>query len=96
MNTEKFTPGEWKRDIYTNSVYITVDKQYKSIAHVNCINRSDSEWSANSALISAAPEMYRKLNTVLALCEGGLLRKTRCDILGKEIEELLKKARGEE
>ena len=54
-----------------------------------------SEMRANAALIASAPEMYRKLKTVLALCEGGLLRKTRCDILGSEIEQLLKKARGE-
>lgn len=54
-----------------------------------------SEMRANAALIAAAPEMYAKLKTVLALCEGNLLRKTNCDILGGEIANLLKKARGE-
>lgn len=95
--TEKFTQGEWK------VTHAGISEGCCVHFTVMCIPRNtesihiDGETIQSTVdLIAAAPEMYAKLKTVLALCEGGLLRKTRCDILGAEIDQLLKKARGEE
>jgi hypothetical protein len=101
--TEKFTQGEWKieeRQAHCKGFELygfAILTETKRI----CMCQTDDpenipQMRANAALIAAAPQMYSKLKTVLALCEGGLLRKTRCDILGAEINQLLKKARGEE
>lgn len=105
--TEKFTPVAWRAVINEPLEDDHICDVYDS--NNNCVCEcftagnwgdetgiSEAQKEANMYLIAAAPEMYRKLKTVLALCEGNLLRKTRCDILGKEIEELLNKARGEE
>ena len=91
MTNEKFTPGEWSVDIEHHGVRIIPNIAW--LGEKSSMERQEN--IANAHLIAAAPEMYEKLKTVLALCEGGLLRKTRCDVLGNEIEELLKKARGE-
>lgn len=95
--TKKFTPGEWHIE------RAGIDEDGCVHFSVMCIPRNNGDihidgetLQSTEALIAAAPEMYRALKTVLALCEGGLLRKTRCDILGAEIDQLLKKARGEE
>ena len=101
--TEKknFTPGEW---VISDNPSTWVWCNGMPIAGVHTIVReikngepvfSDNEIKANLHLIKTAPKMYDKLETVLLLCAGNLLRKTRCDILGAEIEALLKEARGE-
>ena len=95
--TEKFTDGEWVVEhVYMDEggcLHFTVRCTPRDNGNIHI----DGETiQSTAALIAAAPDMYAKLKTVLALCEGGLLRKTRCDILGAEIDQLLKKARGEE
>lgn len=102
MSEEKFTPGEWfignafNYEGANDYVKVFADGEREPIAEVLVKNRSFGKEYHNANLIATAPKMYAKLKTVLLLCESNLLRKTRCDVLGKEISELLKKARGEE
>ena len=99
----EFTPGEWTVRRETDDTefglwdfLIIETPEGKQIAHMIPFGNTVTEESkANAALCKVAPKMYDKLKTVLLLCEGNLLRKTRCDILGSEIEALLKEARGE-
>lgn len=88
MSEEKFTPGEWKNRPGNTTI---LDKNDRPIAMVYRAEyyRSKEESFANVALIKAAPEMYRLLEQL-----HGTLSKV--PILQREIEKLLKKARGEE
>lgn len=103
--SEKFTQGEWQRAMNKSRngkgairglSHCRIENEKGVVVAFAVPQKSRQEQIANTNLIAAAPEMYAKLKTVLALCEGNLLRKTRCDILGEEIATLLKKARGEE
>lgn len=107
MNTEKFTPGEWliedQREMYDKVYnYAIVDEDGWYIAHVeNCTRLEEQE--ANAALISAAPEMYKRLKSVkidlwaLSVNPAISEQTKECiDIIIKNIEDDLKKARGEE
>ena len=93
---EKFTPGPWmvNKSIPT---YI-YNNEHGSICHIHFINSRElnslEESSANAALISAAPEMYKELERHCALC---MLMHPDCE--GCEFcdtGKVLKKARGEE
>lgn len=88
MSNEKFTPGEWVTRPGNTTV---LDKKSNPIAMVYRAEyyRSKEESFANAALIKAAPEMYRMLEQL----HGAL---STVPILQGEIENLLKKARGEE
>lgn len=97
MSEEKFTQGEWsvsdQREIDgIDYDYSIVDDGGWYIAHIeNCSLKEDE---ANAALIAAAPEMYRMLKYLAdGVRWGGIQHTDRS--LALEIENLLKKARGE-
>lgn len=105
MTNENFTQGEWEIEekemgcgtLFRYGFQVVCWEKRRRIAYMETCSLGDKEeMQANAAILKTAPKMYRKLETVLALCEGNLLRKTRCDILGQEIRELLREARGEE
>lgn len=94
MSNEKFTPGEWVTRPGNTTV---LDKKSNPIAMVYRAEyyRSKEESFANAALIKAAPEMYRMLKYLAdGVRWGGIQHTDRS--LAAEIENLLKKARGEE
>ena len=111
MNTEKFTQGEWhieEEEVKTGDFYL-FGFSILTKEHRICMCRTDNPedmqtLKANANLISAAPEMYRMLESVHRLLNGYILEMPiRTDIKhqqiefnAKRIEELLKKARGEE
>lgn len=95
MNTEKFTQGEWRAEI---------TRVYLSDGRMMWIEGKNFETQeANASLIAAAPEMYRMLESVHRLLNGYLLympirtdiKHQQIEFNAKQIEELLKKARGE-
>lgn len=100
--TEKFTQGEWEveereanlRDTHLFGFAILTKK------HRICMCQTDDDRNipqmrANAALIAAAPEMYRMLKYLAdGVRYGGIQHTDRS--LAAEIENLLKKARGEE
>ena len=105
MSNEKFTQGEWRAEIedhefcdtgdYITDFGIVTDK---NIGIAQCFDNSvinEEEAAANCHLIAAAPEMYRMLKYLAdGVRYGGIQHTDRS--LAAEIENLLKKARGEE
>jgi hypothetical protein len=99
--TEKFTPGEWRIEEHELAVgncemfgfRIRADK-------IICAAQSNElkdkpEMQSNAALIAAAPEMYHLLEYLAdGVRFGGLQHTDRS--LAAEIENLLKKAKGEQ
>lgn len=90
---EKFTQGPW---MVNKSIppYI-YNNEHGSICRIHFINSRElnslEESSANAALISAAPEMYEALSDICKVFKkDGRFPKT-----WREIEKLLRKARGE-
>lgn len=108
MSTEEFTPGEWKASefLYNNgeSTNFYISSGLKEVSVCLPTGRvSKEEAKANAALIAAAPEMYKRLKSVKsdlwALSVNPAINeqtKECIDIIIKNIEDDLKKARGEE
>ena len=105
---EKFTPGEWtahlgimgptfvhigKDDDYVDGETPVICELHHGIKKIHPdsvgFDFDSSEMKANAHLIAAAPEMYRMLEQL-----HGTLSKV--PVLQREIEKVLKKARGEE
>lgn len=82
--TEKFTQGEW-HVTDDDCEGVTTSQSTECVCY---INRSQKEFKSNAPLIAAAPDMYRMLETLRE--DYGLLT-----VVGKEIDALLAKARGE-
>ena len=108
MSVEKFTPGEWTAHLgimEPTFVHIGKEEDYKDgETPVICelhygikkkhqdsfeFDFDHSEMRANAALIAAAPEMYRMLEQLHRVLKF-------FPILRRAIEEVLKRARGEE
>ena len=99
MSNEKFTKEPWEisdmschdaMDNFTVCFHIGVSSNGEMIADCQSDNKADYERvKANAHLIKAAPEMYRLLEQLHGTLE-------RVPILQSEIENVLKKARGEE
>ena len=90
MSNEKFTPGEWEYCISGGEAGYPLVFEMKTgleIASVFIQNGYTENGIANAHLIAAAPEMYRMLKLVHGILGSGSL--------SMEIENLLKKARGE-
>lgn len=102
---EKFTPGEWEiedqREMDTVYDYAIVDDDGWFIAHIeNCTRLEEQE--ANAYLLAAAPKMYQRLQSVktylwaLSVNPAISQHTKECiEIMIKNIEDDLKKARGE-
>lgn len=96
--TEKFTTEPWEisdmscydaMDNYTVCFHIGVSSTGEMIADLQSNDKADYERvKANAYLMKSAPEMYRMLEQL----HGAL---SKVPILQREIEKLLKKARGE-
>lgn len=87
---EKFTPGPW---VYKGEV-ITVQSLHGDICDlVTEYNGKQMPFESNGFLISAAPEMYRKLEWLQR--EFDESDDEELVAIGWEIELILKKARGE-
>lgn len=103
MNKPKFTQGPWLAEIVQHSIgdtgdYYTeyalvVEKNNKNrcIANVFTIDYDEDEAEANLRLIAVASEMYDELVAMRKAIECAEFR-TDCE----RIDNLLKKARGEE
>lgn len=103
--SEKFTKSEWRAEIEDHSFcdtgdYITefgiVTGKRQSIAQ--CFDSgsiNEEEAAANCYLIAAAPEMYEMLKYLADGIRFGGIQHTDRSIAHK-IEQILKKARGEE
>lgn len=108
MNEEKFTPGEWtvhlgimeptfvhigKEEDYIDGVTPVIAELYHGIVKKfhksTLIDMDDTEQKANAYLIASAPEMYRMLEALHKTLQS-------VPVLQKEIEKVLKKARGED
>jgi hypothetical protein len=94
MNTEKFTPGEWRRAMNKSRGGKTVrglsncriENENGVVIAFAVPQKSRQEQVANTNLLAAAPEMYRMLEVVkVALGHGSLV---------VEIDKVLNKARG--
>lgn len=90
----KFTKGEWVRDYYnvkTESGKLIADCGFSD-------EGCDKEEQANAHLIAAAPDMYKKLedmSELLTMLDPHTHANIELDCVVYDIEELLKKARGE-
>ena len=104
---EKFTKGEWKIDT-SYSTMIDIHSNETSVCEIDCaikwindgcfVADPTDEESANAHLIAAAPEMYQKLkelSKLAAFLEGHTHVSIEMDVVKHDIDELLKKARGE-
>lgn len=90
MDEPKFTPGTWSLNHESYGVHIE-----PSIAWIGFgTAHTETEHKANAALIAAAPEMYAKLKELADVLRFGGMRCTN-RTMAQEIEEILKKARGE-
>lgn len=112
MSNEKFTPGEWEvslkevhEGIFDHLEYhIWKCGENKLIAWFETWDETRfAESKANAALISAAPKMYQRLKSVktdlwaLSVNPAISVQTKECiDIIIKNIEGDLKKARGEQ
>ena len=86
----KFTRGEWFVECGNE-----VNTEQKNICRCIRLAMESEEVKANAALIAAAPVMYRMLKHLAdGVRWGGIQHTDRS--LAAEIENLLKKARGEE
>lgn len=108
---EKFTQGPWRFWRHVNkkypemsqtAVFGTGDKRFVMIAQMHddaaaAPEQTIKEIIANAHLIAAAPEMYFLLIEIAAFFRYGPENGSmRGDYLLSRIEEVLKKARGEE
>ena len=105
MSSEKFTKEPWEisdmsgvdaMDNYTVCFHIGVSSTGEMIADCQSDNKADYERvRANAYLMKAAPEMYALLSVMLSptAMMSSQLRDTN---LRTAIENVLKKARGEE
>jgi len=85
MNKPKFTPGPWRNE--DGVIHAGTND------HI-AVMKAMPEWEDNATLIAAAPEMYKKLEYLADVFRFGCMKHTdRTEAL--EIEEILKKARGE-
>ena len=89
MSEPKFTPGPW-----INCDGETIETKKARICIIAPLNLTQEESDANAALIAAAPEMYAKLKELADVLRFGGMRCTN-RTMAQEIEEILKKARGE-
>lgn len=104
MSEEKFTQGEWKVEEKSASFngltwfgfqVISPEKRKRVCYSETDEEKNIPEMQANAYLIAAAPEMYRMLKYLAdGVRWGGIQHTDRS--LALEIENLLKKARGEE
>ena len=101
MKEPKFTPGPWNVAGFDSRIN---EERYFGIGTpcgqmiVESFGECDSNRKANAALISAAPVMYEFiewLRTVEGQCVILKAKKYMPQILDK-VDEILKKARGEE
>lgn len=90
---------KFRRDVVLNCINEGITPSAISeYAALDCIIEdinTEQDTVPNECMLIAVKKMRSKLETILALCEGNLLRKTRCDVLGAEIKELLEEVRGE-
>ncbi len=96
---EDFTKGEWKVDA-TYSTFININTDSACIASVDVEGSIYSEEElANAHLIAAAPDMYAILEKLMKAMDNHDVWWVNCPDSGgfdtNEIEDLLKKARGE-
>lgn len=102
MNKAKFTPGPWKvipadGDNCRIAISAKGAEKYSSRGPVALVGKRHKNAMANAALIAAAPDMFSMLQSILDDCEIC----TACshypgDITPRQqIEDVLKKARGE-
>ena len=85
---ERFTPGPWERAVATaGHAWIFGNNRNFIVGEVQGL--ADGEGRANSALISAAPEMYD------CVCDA-LTDLQMSDAMRVHFEAVLRKARGEE
>lgn len=109
MTNEKFTPGEWRIEEHELSLLErgTVGFRIRTDSQIICAAYSSNlkdkpEMQANAALISAAPEMYRMLDTTKQMFENladvlpNEQAKDLCHDMASDIIAVLEKARGEE
>ena len=110
MSNEKFTPGEWEvKSINTHwettgTIYSTLVIAPSAGYIISSIDTKDEKLlkmiQANAHLIAAAPEMYRMLGKIIEFQKDNLGDgiKTHLGLidLAKQIDAVLKKARGEE
>ena len=89
MSEPKFTRGPWN-----NCDGETIETKKARICIIAPLNLTQEESDANAALIAAAPEMYAKLKELADVLRFGGMRCTN-RTMAQEIEEILKKARGE-
>lgn len=102
MSEPKFTPGPWTAiqhgdGIYTWTIRGNDEMEDRTLAIVGVGTPNLNRDEANMHLISAAPEMYNMLQSVLdecAICDPNFHYPGDCDLRG-QIEAVLKKARGE-
>jgi hypothetical protein len=102
--TEKFTQGEWFVEEKSANLHglawfgfqvISPEKRKRVCYSETDDKKNIPQMQANAALIAAAPEMYRMLKYLAdGVRYGGIQHTNRS--LAAEIENLLKKARGEE
>lgn len=95
MSNEKFTPGEWW---VSGMVDFSQPVSFDAAIETNktfiafLATQDKDELNANAALIAASPDMYRMLIRAFNMLDGTYIGGE----LAKEIDELLKKARGKE
>lgn len=93
----KFTPGPWKYDAgsgYVETLEGNLVANPRSGGHLP--GQFEANTRANAALIAAAPEMFEALETSLKLLqEAELIYGFRNPVFTRELEKILKKARGE-
>lgn len=95
MSEPTFTPGPWGWCM-PDEVFPAVfcNENGNIIADLYDAKNNQRQMVANAALIAAAPEMYAKLKELADVLRfGGMLCTNRT--MAQEIEEILKKARGE-
>lgn len=95
MSEPKFTPGPWFVDHGVPGkprIFSRADNLIKSMVCA-CEHGALSRQEHDAALIAAAPEMYEKLAWMQKQFDAS--DSEELVALGWEIEELLKKARGE-
>lgn len=102
--SEKFTPGKWEvnektmecGNLYRYGFEVVSPDVRKRVCYSETDEQKNVEqMQANAHLISAAPDMYRMLKYLAdGIRWGGMQHTDRS--LAAEIENLLKKARGEQ
>ena len=95
MSEEKFTRGPWSL-LFNDKTKVVLEQQGVAVFVADTyagFTKSEEEQKANAALISAAPEMYRKLEWLQR--EFDESDDEELVAIGWEIELILKKARGE-